>query len=203
MSTESQTGASHTQLARMQACHEFLAQAHQILDREGPTPSALHELKIALTALGQRRELFPPEDFPMPRSGGRLHTLVAESNDGLGLHLLIANPGKMSNPHSHSIWCINASISGSERHVLWRRQDDGSVPGQARVERVGEVIMSPGHGFAMADHDIHSQEVIGDQPSVMLALYGHTFDRFPSVVWYHPEFNTLRKLPSRRGRNAA
>ena len=82
--------------------------------------------------------------------------------------------------------------------MLWRRTDDASKPGYATIARIGEVLMEPGHGYAMADLDIHSQEVVGRQPSVILALYGYTFERFTPVVWYQPEFSSVRALPSRR-----
>ena len=188
---------------RMATCKAFLRKAHTILDKEGSTPSALHALKNKLAALALRTELFPASDFPMPVAEGRLHTLIAEDNDGLALHLLIGKPGKISNPHTHSIWCVNASVSGRERHTYWRRTDDGSKPGYATVAKIGEMIMEPGRGFAMGDLDIHSQEVLGDQPSVILALYGYTFQKFPSVIWYNQEFSTVRKLPSMRGQAAA
>ena len=191
------------QADRKLACQALLRQAHKILDKEGSTPSALHALKLKLTALAARTELFALSDFAMPVAEGRLHTLIAEDNDGLALHLLIGKPGKVSNPHAHSIWCINASVHGREKHTYWRRTDDGSKPGYATVVKLSEMIMERGHGFAMADHDIHSQEVLGDEPSVILALYGHAFNRFPSVVWYNTEFSTVRKLPSQRGQAAA
>ncbi len=188
---------------RKSACLSFMRQAHKILDAEGSTPSALHALKLKLSALAARTELFPMSDFAMPVAEGRLHPLIVEDNDGLALHLGIGMPGKMSKPHSHSIWCIGASITGKERNILWRRTDDGAKPGYATIERIGEVLMEPGHGFAMSDHDIHSQEVVGKNPSVTLALYGRAFERFPAVFWYHPEFSSVRRIPSRRGVNAA
>ena len=194
---------SESAITRKAACLAFMRQAHAILGKEGSTPSALHALKLKLTAFAARTELFPASDFAMPVAQSRLHTLVAEGDDGLALHLLIGLPGKMSNPHAHSIWCVNAAISGRERNVMWRRTDDGSKPGYATVARIGEVMVERGHGYAMGDHDIHSQEVVGDEPSYILALYGHSFERFPSVVWYNNEFSSIRKLPSRRGMAAA
>ena len=188
---------------RKRACQTLMRQAHTILEKEGSTPSALHALKLKLAALAERTELFPASDFPTPLYQGRLHSLLVEPYDGLALHLIIAMPGKMSNPHAHSIWCVNASVQGSERHVIWRRTDDGTVAGHATIKPIGEVLMKPGHGYAMADHDIHSQEVVGDEPSVILALYGHAFENFPSVIWFNQEFSTIRKLPSRRGQGAA
>ena len=136
---------------RKKACETLLRQAHAILDKEGSTPSALHKLKVQLEALAAKTELFPESDFPMPVAEARFHTVMVEPDDGLALHVVIGKAGKISNPHSHSIWCITASISGRERHVMWRRTDDGSVPGHGTIKRLGEVIMERGHGVALAD----------------------------------------------------
>jgi predicted metal-dependent enzyme (double-stranded beta helix superfamily) len=184
---------------RQAACKTLLRQVHAILDQEGVTPSALHALKLKLTALAKRADLFPSADFAMPEAEGRTHILEVEDDDGLGLYLTIGLPGKEAAPHDHGIWCVNAAIAGRERHVMWRRTDDGATPGHATIEKIGEVMVEPGNGFAMANHDIHSTEVVGDAPHVGLALYGFALARFPSVVWYHPGFASVRPMPSRRG----
>jgi hypothetical protein len=93
---------------------------------------------------------------------------------------------------------VNAGISGRERHVFYRRTDDGATPGSATVMRVGEVVVEPGRGMAMADHDIHSTAVIGKEPAIGLALYGYALARFPAVAWFHPEFSAVRVCSSRR-----
>ena len=82
--------------------------------------------------------------------------------------------------------------------MFYRRTDDGRKTGAATVAKVGEVLVQPGTGIVMADHDIHSTEVVGNQPAVGLALYGWALARFPSVTWFHPEFQSLRATPSRR-----
>jgi len=50
----------------------------------------------------------------------------------------------------------------------------------------------------MADHDIHATTVVGDKPMVSLSLYGYALARFPSVAWYHPQFQSVRTTASRR-----
>jgi predicted metal-dependent enzyme (double-stranded beta helix superfamily) len=188
---------------RKAACKTLMRQVHAILAKEGSTPSALHAIKLKLMALATRSELFPRGDFAMPEAEGRNHILEVQDDDGPGLYLTIGLPGKEAAPHDHGIWCVNAAISGRERHLLWRRTDDGSKPGHAMVTKIGEVMVERGNGYAMADHDIHSTEVVGDEPAVGLALYGYALVRFPSVVWYHPEFSSVRPVPSRRGPGAA
>lgn len=183
---------------RARACKALLAQVHAISADEGITPSTLHAIKLKLVALARRSELFPSEDFAMPEAQGRTHPLLVEEDDGHGLYLTISLPGKEAAPHDHGIWCANAAIAGRERHLFYRRIDDGKRAGCASIVKVGEVMVEPGRGMVMADHDIHSTEVVGDTPAVGLALYGYALARFPSVSWFIPEFQSVRTTPSRR-----
>jgi predicted metal-dependent enzyme (double-stranded beta helix superfamily) len=183
---------------RQRACAALMQQVHAITAEEGVTPSALHAIKLKLVALASRADLFPLGDFEMPVAQGRNHPLLVEDNDGHGLYLTINMPGKEAAPHDHGIWCVNAAVSGVEKHEFYRRTDEGSAPGQATVVKTGEVVVRPGHGMAMGDHDIHSTIVEGNEPAIGLALYGYALARFPGVVWYHPEFGSTRASPSRR-----
>ncbi len=183
---------------RAQACEKLLRDVHAVTDKEGIGPSALHAIKLKLVALAKRADLFPLADFAMPEAQGRTHPLLVEDDDGHGLYLTIALPGKEAAPHDHGIWCVNAAVAGCERHVFYRRTDDGHAPGRAEVVKVGEVLVEPGNGMAMSDHDIHSTEVVGDEPAIILALYGYALTRFPSVAWYHPDLGSTRASPSRR-----
>ena len=98
----------------------------------------------------------------------------------------------------HGIWCINAGVSGRERHTFWKRTYNGRRAGHATIEKIRAVLVRPGTAMCMADHDIHSNTVIGREPAVALMLYGYAIARFPSVVWFHPEYDSVRALPSRR-----
>lgn len=183
---------------RQAACKALLLKVHAIIDPAGATPPALEQVKALLIGLAGKTALFPMEDFAAPVAQGRNHMLIEDGDDGFGLYLTINTPGKISTPHAHGIWCVNAGISGVELHRFFQRTDDSTIPGHATVEELTGVIVGPGTGIAMADQDIHETEVIGNQPSIALALYGYALVRFPSVVWFHPEFDSFRALPSRR-----
>jgi predicted metal-dependent enzyme (double-stranded beta helix superfamily) len=177
---------------RTRACVKFMARVHDIAAKEGITSSALHAMKKKLVALAEQTDLFPLSDFEMPVAQGRNHPLLVEEGDGYGLYLTINMPGKEAAAHDHGIWCVNAGVSGREVNVVYRRNEDNSLT------KTGEVTVEPGRGTAMADHDIHSTVVIGTEPAVGLALYGFALARFPAVVWYHPEFSSVKASPSRR-----
>ena len=188
---------------REQACGELIRQARAIIDADGTGDAALDKIKDLVVALANRGEaLFPRGDFAMPDAQGRNHILALEGNDGMGLYLTINMPGKEAAPHDHGIWCINAAISGQELNTFYRRTDDGSRDGFATVAELHQVLVAPGQGMAMADHAIHATTVIGSEPAVGLALYGYALARFPSVVWYHPEFSSVRYGVNRRAEAA-
>jgi predicted metal-dependent enzyme (double-stranded beta helix superfamily) len=188
---------------RRRACETLFGEIHAITAVEGITPSTLHAIKLKLIELAARADLFPTADFEPPAAQGRNLPLLVESNDGLGLYLVQSLPGKEAAPHDHGIWCITAAISGAERHEFFRRTDDGAAPGRATVQKTGEVLVEPGTAMAMADHDIHGQVVVGDQPFIGLSLYGYALERFPAVTWFHPQFRSVRVSPSRRHAVAA
>ncbi len=184
---------------RTKACQALLESARAVISAEGTGEAALEKIKALLVGLADQGEaLFPMSDFAMPDAQGRNHILALEDGDGMGLYLTINLPGKQAAPHDHGIWCVNAAISGRELNRFYRRTDDGSRPGYATIELTGEVLVAQGHGMAMADHAIHATDVVGDAPAIGLALYGYALARFPSVVWYHPEFSSVRAGASRR-----
>ena len=188
-----------TAARREAACQALLAQARAIVDADGTGEAALESIKTLLVALAAKgKTMFPGRDFAMPEAQGRNHVLALEDGDGMGLYLNIGLPGKEAAPHDHGIWCVNAAISGQERHRFYRRTDDGSRHGHATVEPIGEVLVAPGQGMVMTDHAIHATEVLGDAPAISLALYGYALTRFPAVVWYHPQFSSVRTGASRR-----
>jgi predicted metal-dependent enzyme (double-stranded beta helix superfamily) len=188
---------------RAEACAALLRQARSIVNADGTGEVALEKIKGLLVGLANQGEaLFPSGDFAMPAAQALTHVLAQEDGDGMGLYLTIALPGKEAAPHDHGIWCVNAAVSGQEVHRFYRRTDDASRDGYATVEEVGEVTVAPGQGMAMADHAIHATEVIGDVPAVVLALYGYALARFPSVVWFHPAFASVRAGASRRAEAA-
>ena len=142
---------------RARACKAFMAQVHSTAAQEGITPSTLHALKLKLVALAKRADLFPLADFALPQAHARTHPLLVEENDGHGLYLTISLPGKEAAPHDHGIWCANAAISGRERHVFYRRTDDGRKSGSAEIAKVGEVLVEPGCGMAKSANGNRSE----------------------------------------------
>ena len=187
-----------TALRRGAACAALLRDVRAIMAGKGVSAASLGKVKFLLAGLAAQSELFPDADFAMPEAQGCNHSLDPAADDGLGLYYTIGLPGKEAAPHDHGIWCVGAAISGREAQRFYRRTDDGDRPGFATIEQIDEMVLAPGTAFAMADHDIHGTLVIGDRPMRALALYGYALNRFPSVVYFHPQFKSCRTLPSKR-----
>jgi len=184
---------------RLLACQGVIQQARKIVDQDGSGEAPLLKIKALLIDLAAKGDvLFPKSDFALPNAQARNHVLVEEDGDGLGLYLTIGLPGKEAAPHCHGIWCVNASLTGRELHRFYRRTDDGTRPGFATVEEIGQSLVTPGLGMIMMDQSIHDTKVLGDEPAWGLALYGYALQRFPSVTWFIPEFCSVRTTPSRR-----
>ena len=184
---------------RHAACQDLLAQARTLLAPAGATPEVLARLRDGLVALASdHADLFPLSDFRMPDAQGVNHMLDDAANDGLGLYLTIGLPGKEAAPHDHGIWCVNAAVSGAELQRFYRLAPQSAGHQKPKIEEIGRVVVEPGVGMVMADHDIHSTDVLGDQPFVGLAMYGYAINKFPAVVWYHTQFAEVRACASRR-----
>ena len=65
-----------------------------------------------------------------------------------------------------------AGIEGEEINTFWRRTDDGSQPGRARVEKESEIILTPGSSLVLMPRTIHSIENRSDGINVSLHIYG-------------------------------
>jgi len=82
--------------------------------------------------------------------------------------------GKGTPVHDHLAWGVLGFVLGSERETRYRRVDDGSDPGYAKLEQT--VVVTTGEGqtshIMTPRRDIHRVENPGTTPSVSLHIYG-------------------------------
>ena len=66
--------------------------------------------------------------------------------------------------HNHNSWGVLCVVRGRDRHIVWRRQDDGSKVGRAQLEIIETRELAPGDvaWFPDVPGDIHSQQGIGE-----------------------------------------
>ena len=151
------------------------------IERErGVTRPALDAILAGMLDLAQHEALFPAAEFPPPPAGekGSKRYLLQEDPDGrFAIYLLALNPGNSTKPHDHTTWAVVTAVEGQELNRVYRRTDDGAVPGKASLELAREVMVEPGRGIALMPEDIHSIHTFGTVPTRHLHVYGLALEK--------------------------
>ena len=145
----------------------------------------LKKIKPVVTDLASRRELFPPEQFPLgDRGAPRIYYLAQDPDGRFAVYASVGAPGKAQPPHNHTTWAVISGVYGDEHNVLYRRVDDGSVPGEGALERVGELTVRTGNAVGLLPNDFHTIEVTGADNSLHLHVYGRSLEQLPGRITF-------------------
>lgn len=119
------------------------------------------------------------------RSWLREKMYIADLDLGFGTTLLHAEPDNSLfvvvdswlptrgvRPHDHGTWAVVVGITGTERNVFWKRVDDGSRPGYAKLRKVREEEITESGAVAMHTGEIHSVVNHTDETTLSFHVYG-------------------------------
>ncbi len=178
--------------ARDAAVVEAVSQIREIEAVQGVSRESLSAMRDVLYRLAERRELFPRKDFPPPTDGVMNIRYLLSRGDAhqSTLYMNSIVPGKRTSPHNHTTWAIVVAVDGAESNRFYRRLDDGSGPGRARLELSHEVVVAPGVGVTMMPDDIHSIAVEGNEPTLHLHMYGCAIETLTARLGYDLEAGT-------------
>ena len=181
--------------ARTAAVAAAMDRVKAIEHAQGVTRPALDAIKAEMLKLAEHEHLFPASEFPPPPKGevGSKRYLLQEDPDGrFALYMLSLNPGNSSKPHDHTTWAVVVGIEGQELNRVYRRIDDGTQEGHARLELAREVMVEPGAGIALMPEDIHSIHTAGTASTRHLHVYGLALERLDDRQGYDLERNTVQ-----------
>ena len=135
----------------------FLADTRATLKAKG-VPTGLAEVRGHLEKLLRNPDLLKKHlGDPVPYTERATIAHDPETD----VHVLVhgrERAGK-SSVHDHGpCWVIYGNYRNPTRMRRWRRLDDGSRPGHARIEMQREFLNEPGHAAVFAVGDIHSIE---------------------------------------------
>ncbi|WP_447919663.1 rhodanese-like domain-containing protein [Achromobacter aegrifaciens] len=184
MSTSLQpSAAANVPTVRAEAVREFIEQARRLApDAARATREQLGQVATLLEALGRRRELFPEEAFTVvPGRPTAIYRLSEDLDGGYALYLSLGEPGKAQPPHDHTTWAIIAGVHGNERNEVYARER-GADPLRDVLTHVGRVDVGPGGSIVLGPEDVHTIELVGDQPGAHLHFYGLALDRLHGRV---------------------
>ncbi|WP_026433209.1 rhodanese-like domain-containing protein [Paracidovorax oryzae] len=179
---------------RAAAVAAFIATARRLVpDPEAATPDQLRAVAAALEQLGLQRELFPAAHFPVSEDNpAQVYRLSEEPGGRHALYISAGLPGKAQPPHDHTTWAIIAGISGNERNVFYERSTTAD-PARDALAAGKTVDVVPGISVQLSPTDVHTIELVGDEPGLHLHFYGRALDRMPGrVVFETREGGTYR-----------
>jgi predicted metal-dependent enzyme (double-stranded beta helix superfamily) len=151
--------------------------------QKGVDRAAVGRMLDVLRPLAARGEFFTAAEYAGP-AGEELQARYLLSEDAgrtFALYLNIMRPGRKIPPHNHTTWACIAGVEGVETNTVWKRTDDGKVPGKAALAVDRIVDVGPGTGIAFLGDDIHSVE-IKDRQIRHLHMYGRALETLSERV---------------------
>jgi len=111
-----------------------------------------------------------------PAQGFGVHVLHEEPDHTLFVVAAAWLPGRGVAPHNHGTWAVVAGVDGPERNAFWKRLDDGSRRGYAKIEKVAEKDFGPGDVLTLLPDAIHSVRNETGAVTVSLHAYGYNLN---------------------------
>jgi predicted metal-dependent enzyme (double-stranded beta helix superfamily) len=151
----------------------FVADLRAIAARAQDEQEILARLRPLVLRLALSKEWLLPRHYEaVPEQGNGVHLLHEESDHTLAVVAVCWLPERETPPHNHGTWAVVAGVDGPERNVFWKRVDDGTRPGYAKLERLGEKVIGVGDVLAMPVGIIHSVANDTSKTTLTLHVYG-------------------------------
>lgn len=111
------------------------------------------------------------------------------------LRMFLFGPGEFTPVHDHNSWAVVGTAMNPLRVVKYRRSDDGSLDGHARVQEIDRLTLACGDTDVALplDGGIHKTGNAGAEPVIMVNVYGNPIRRL-YVNCFDPENNRVYRM---------
>ncbi len=177
----------------------FIGEVKEILTDVGPSDVGLNKIASRMRELAKHPELAGDEPMGNIHTGSQSKPLYIDDS-GLILVRARFGPEAMTPIHSHGSWGVIGVYQGRDQYQVWRRLDEGSGPGDARVELVEERILEPGDAVVLPPppQDIHAQRGHDGKATYEYVLFGANTMVLPRL-YFDPSHDSAEEvLPGQR-----
>jgi predicted metal-dependent enzyme (double-stranded beta helix superfamily) len=127
------------------------------------------------------------------KQGFGVHVLHEEPDHSLFVIAAAWLPGRGVAPHNHGTWAVVAGVDGPERNAFWKRLNDGSRPGHAKIAKVAEKDFGPGDVLTLLPDAIHS--VRNDTAAVTVSLHAYGYNlNMSGRLQFDPERDAVQSV---------
>ena len=105
--------------------------------------------------------------------------LFRDRGQRFSVWMYLYGPGEYTPVHDHNSWGVSGSVLGELEVVRYRREDDGSDPGSARLVLSGRELLQPGQTEVTRafDEGIHKTGTPSAASLIMISVYGRSLRR--------------------------
>jgi predicted metal-dependent enzyme (double-stranded beta helix superfamily) len=153
--------------------YRFLTELEDVLNNVEDQSTRLPEIRMLVRRL-IINSYWVQSQFLQPdlKTGISVLLLYNELGFPLTVQTVTFAPGTNSNIHNHGTWGVVAILKGQEKNTFWRRSSNPDFPD--KIEKVGEINLSPGDIVSFTPQTIHQVQAIGEEPTVTFNIYGET-----------------------------
>lgn len=169
---------------------QFAADMEELVKGE-PDQARLFERGAAYVERLIRNPNAIPEQYRRPLEKGKRpnHGSYALYRcQGLFISSVVWGPGDYIKPHDHQTWGIIGFMENTIQETRYRRVDDRTREGYAKLEKDRALLMKPGEVCLLVpgEDEIHRLDNFSDRPTVEIHVYGKDLVGLPRYM-YDPE----------------
>ena len=155
---------------------EFAADMEALV-RSQPDQARLFERGAACLERLMHKPNAIPEEYRRPCGRGRRPNhgnYALLRRDGLFIAAVVWGPGDAVPIHDHQTWGMIGFLTNTIQETRYRRVDDRSREGYARLEKDRAMLMKPGEVSLLVPEqdEIHRLDNFSDRPTVEIHVYG-------------------------------